>query len=117
METQFSKVLICGLLALSGGMFTGGAMAAADNMSVRIYNRSSDDLVQLYVSPTYSRYIGNRDLLGSRVLPAGYNMRIDFDVPDAEGQCVLDLVGKTVAAGTWRKRMNVCTSSAWTLYD
>ena len=108
------------LLGLVPALATAAALLAspgaqAEDMNVRIYNRSNIDLVSIYVSPTYRGNYGTHDVLGSGMIHAGYNRRVDFDVADAEGQCVLDV--KAVGArGTWKRRINVCTATNWNLY-
>ena len=109
------------ILGLVPAIATAAALLAspgarAEDMNVRIYNRSNIDLVSIYVSPTYRSNYGTRDVLGSGMIHAGYTRRVDVDVADAEGQCVLDV--KAVGSrGTWKRRINVCTATTWNLYS
>lgn len=99
-------------------LLLGAAQAqAAQDMRVRVYNRSNYTVYSIQVSPTYRGRYGGRDLLGDNVLRSGYNISIDFDVRDAEEECVLDVRAKGPGSIKWEKRMNVCRESEWNLYD
>lgn len=93
--------------------------ANAADARIRIYNRSSYDIYSIQVSPTFRRHYGSQDLLGRTVLLSGYNVVVDFDVHDAENECVLDVIAKTSKADNreWRSRLNVCRASSWDLGD
>jgi hypothetical protein len=95
-----------------------GDLCAAD-ARVRIFNKSGYDVYGIYVSPTYRTGYGGNDLLGDTILHSGYNIRIDFNVNDAEDECVLDVMAKTKSSigFKWKKRINVCTESEWILTD
>lgn len=96
---------------------TLAASVQAQNMDVRVINRSSQDVVAIYVSPTNSPYHGTRDLLGRMVLDSGYNVVLDFNNRDAKGNCVLDVVARGSDGGRWSRRMNACSVTSWTLND
>ena len=99
------------------GLLFAAVAANASIADVRVVNRSSQDVLSIHVSPTYSPYRGIQDVLGAHVIHSGYNMIIDFDVRDAQGQCLLDIEAVGSRSGRWTRRMNVCNIEQWTLYD
>lgn len=101
--------------ALAVLLFAGAAHAGL--ASVRIINRSPVTVERIYTSATYHAQHGRKDLLGNGVIRPGASWIIDFDVPDADGECVQDVKAVGRDGRTWTWRMDVCEESQWSLGD
>ena len=113
---SFVSVLIA-TGALAASMLTATHATAGARSTVKIVNNSSVTVVSVHSSPTYRTVDGRIDLLGQYVLLSGYNIRVDFNTADAENECVQDVVARGVNGQHWKRRMNVCTTTTWTLGD
>jgi hypothetical protein len=103
--------------ALAAAVFTVSSAHAGARSTVKVINNSGTAVVSIHSSPTYRTGYGRIDLLGDLVLRSGYNVHVDFDTPDAENQCVQDVVARGANGQHWKRRMNVCTTTTWTLGD
>lgn len=96
---------------------------AGQDARVRVVNNSSSTVWTIYTSPANSKFYGNTDLLaaqqpnGLSIIPVGRSAVINFDVPDAGDSCLQDIIAKTKSGETWKRRLNVCEESVWTLLD
>lgn len=104
------KIITIAALALASF-----AATAAQDASVRIINESGTTIVKIQTSPTYASRYGDTDLLGSGVIRSGYNRWVDFDVYDAQNECVQDVRATGSDGRKWEWRMNVCRQMSWTL--
>lgn len=87
----------------------------ARNRNVTVYNNSSSDIYHVYFGRPDMEYY-SRDLLGSEILHAGENIRVNFD--NGRGDCTFKVKATTAGdADVWEKTFNVCTESSWTLVD
>lgn len=97
--------------------------SAGQDARVRVVNNSSSTVWTIYTSPANSKFYGNVDLLaaqqpnGLSIIPVGRSAVINFDVPDAGDSCLQDIIAKTKSGETWKRRLNVCEESVWTLLD
>jgi hypothetical protein len=103
--------------ALAATLFSATHAMAGARSTVKIVNNSSVTVISVHSSPTYRESHGRIDLLGQYVLRSGYNIHVDFDTADAENECVQDVLAKGEGGQTWRRRMNICTTTTWTLTD
>ena len=109
-------VTAAGLAAVTT-LFPGHGQAGGRTV-VTIINESSQTLVSVYTAPSYRSRYGSADLLGSAtVVRPGYQVRIDFDVDDAENRCVQDVLAVGTNGVRWEKRMDVCAVTTWRLTD
>jgi len=85
------------------------------NRAITVYNNSSQDIYHVYFGRPGMEYY-SRDLLGSQILDAGENLRIDVD--NGRGDCTFNLKATTAGdSDVWEKSLNVCTENSWTLID
>jgi hypothetical protein len=84
---------------------------------VKVINESSRTVVAIHSSPRHRTSYGETDLLGRYTLRSGYQVDVDFDTRDAENKCWQDVVAKAADGAVWRKSMNICEESRWTLVD
>lgn len=91
---------------------------ATDRSTVIISNQTANHTIfYIYSSPPTAEYFGTTDVLGGNIIVAGSERPVDFDTADAQNECIQDVIAKSRQGGVWRKRMNVCTTVRWTLYD
>lgn len=95
---------------------TAPAQAGARS-TVKVVNESSHTIIAIYSSPRYRSSYGDTDLLGRHVLRSGYQVAVDFNTDDAENECWQDVFAKSSGGQRWRKTMNICRESTWTLVD
>lgn len=116
MELTAYRRLVVGT-ALGLACISQAAWGQNHNMRVRVYNESSQRVYSIYTSTEWSDNWGNRDLLGSKILEPGYNIWINFNTADAEGQCMQEIKAEGPGRTYWRKKINVCTQGEWRLTD
>lgn len=115
---KLKSILVASALAIMA--FTA---SAAQDARMRVVNNSSSTVWTIYTSPANSKFYGNTDLLadqqpnGLSIIPSGRSAVINFDVPDAGDSCLQDIIAKTKTGQTWKRRLNVCEESVWTLLD
>lgn len=83
---------------------------------VTIINDSEHTVLSVHTAPTHRSRYGDTDLLGSSTtLRPGYQVQVDFNVPDAENLCLQDVVAISTSGQRWQKRMDICATSTWRL--
>lgn len=107
---MFKKIIAGAVLAVAS------VAAFATNGAFIITNNSVEAINSVFVSPTNRSQYGRTDLLGNRVIPPGQQTVVDpGETMDAENQCLLDDVAIGVNGSRWEQRINVCTTTRWTL--
>ena len=113
---RFAPLLMAAAVLAAAAVAPTSAMASR-LFTVKVINQSSYNVVAIRSAPTYRSRYGKTDLLGKWVLRTGYEVAVDFESGDAEDECMQDVVATSSAGGTWTRRMNVCTTTSWTLND
>ncbi len=115
MQPKSLRLLGLAVVAASGLWATNASAACNDgrNRNVTVINRTAVTVRELYGSRvTTSSW--EEDVLGSRVLPAGQSINVNWD--DNSCECLFDFKavltnGNEIVA----RRINVCTESAWVI--
>jgi len=115
---SFFRSAILGAILAAAPLSAAHAQQSSDdgrNRNLTIYNSSSQDIYHVYFGRPDMEYY-SRDLLGSEILDAGENIRLDID--NGRGDCTFKLKATTAGdSDVWEKTLNVCTESSWTLVD
>jgi hypothetical protein len=107
---HFRKAAIATLLSLASVL-----PAAALDRRVVIVNNSAYTIEYMYATNKGDSSFGDFDILGSDVLPPGYNITVNFD--DGSGYCVFDIrVVLEGGATDDAYGINVCEISTYTYY-
>jgi len=94
---------------------SGNSSSDNRNRNITVYNNSSQDIYHVYFGKPGMEYY-SRDLLGSQILDAGENLRVNVD--NGRGDCTFNLKATTAGdSDVWEKSIDVCTESSWTLVD
>lgn len=109
---MLSKLITAAALAVT--CFSAAALGRAEMV---VINDSDYTIWEIFTSPTYSNSYGTRDLLGGNIIRSGSRRVINFNVPDADDECVQDVIAKTKDGRKWEKRINICESSSWRLFN
>ena len=102
---------------IAGAVLAMSAVAAfATNGAFVVVNESVEPIKHIFVSPPSRSQYGRTDLLGDRMIPPGSHAVVDpGEVLDSEGQCLLDVIAVGDNGSKWRRQINVCTTTRWTL--
>jgi len=113
----FRSIAIGAVLAMLSATGLHAQQSSNDgrNRNVTIYNNSDKDVYHVYFGRPDMEYY-DRDLLGSQILDAGENIRVNID--NGRGDCTFKVKATTAGdADVWEKTFNVCTESSWTLVN
>ena len=84
-----------------------------ENRHVRIFNRASSAIYNLYAS-NVDRGTWEEDVLGDKTILSGGSILVNID--DGSGHCLYDLKAVLADGRTAvRRKFNVCTQSSWTV--
>ena len=112
---SIARIAAAAALALATTLATPLAQANGRSL-VTIINESGHTVLSVHTAPTHRTRYGDTDLLGSStVLRPGYQVQVDFNVPDAENLCLQDVVAMANNGQRWQRRMDICSTSTWRL--
>jgi hypothetical protein len=90
--------------------------AMANKTDFRVYNDSSYDIYRLYVSESSMDTWGG-DILGSDILPSGYNIQVIFGNP-SPSVCYYDIRAEFSTGEVVEDyQVNVCTNDYYQFFD
>lgn len=111
---SFARIAAAAALALATTL--AASPSHAGRSVVTIINESEHTVLSVHTAPTHRSRYGDTDLLGSStMLRPGFQVQVDFNVPDAENLCLQDVVAISTTGQRWQKRMDICATSTWRL--
>jgi hypothetical protein len=115
MLTRFRTIVTALTLTLPLAALTAQS-ALANKSNFRVYNDSSYNILELYVSAS-DRDTWDNDILGRDVLPSGSDIQVLFN-GSSPNQCLYDIRAVFEGGQVLEDyQINVCQNTNYTFYD